>query len=267
MTLACEAPSMRIENLPLMSAQQYISTEDAGIETSASLLRDVLGRCIEHGRAYARSGEKEELFEAFRLLGTGLHCLEDYAAHSNYTELALIEMGEEDVFPMVGSNTMIELPGAEHPVYPVVTGTFGGTDFLHSVMGELNDKATQSELQSLELAIEQSENEPPSSALLGKLLDRLPSSLFGGKDDDKTKIDEFHQQAQQAQEEGDEDEDGPLEPERWVEKINKLQEKIYPIMEWHDRLVQRIDEMIEKIPVIPKLIEQLKEQITIFVFS
>ena len=29
---------------------------------------------------------------------------------------------------------MVDLPGGRHPVYPLITGTFGGVDFLHSVM-------------------------------------------------------------------------------------------------------------------------------------
>src|SRR5438045_1421005 len=74
----------------------------------------------------------------------------DFSAHSNYTELALIEMGERGVFPFVGRQTQMRLPGAQYLVYPVVTGTFGGVDFLHSVMGEFDDKATQSEIQQLE---------------------------------------------------------------------------------------------------------------------
>lgn len=64
------------------------------------------------------------------------HYLADFFAHSNYTELALIELGERDVFPHVGRNTEIDLEGARGPVYPIVTGTFGGVDFLHSVTGE-----------------------------------------------------------------------------------------------------------------------------------
>ena len=71
---------------------------------------------------------------AFRLMGTANHCLEDYTAHSNYCELVLIELGERSVFPHVGRQTQVNLPGARHPVYPIVTGTFGGVDFLHSVM-------------------------------------------------------------------------------------------------------------------------------------
>lgn len=60
----------------------------------------------------------------------------DFLAHSNYTELALIELGERDIFPHVGSNTRMQIEGARNAVYPCVTGTFGGVDFLHSVTGE-----------------------------------------------------------------------------------------------------------------------------------
>ena len=60
----------------------------------------------------------------------------DFYAHSNYCELALAELGERHVFPHCGRDTMIDLEGARGPVYPIVTGTFGGVDFLHSVTGE-----------------------------------------------------------------------------------------------------------------------------------
>ncbi len=45
-------------------------------------------------------------------------------------------MGERDIFPHCGTNTKIQLEGAQDSVYPIVTGTFGGVDFLHSVTGE-----------------------------------------------------------------------------------------------------------------------------------
>lgn len=44
-------------------------------------------------------------------------------------------MGERDIFPHVGRRTKMRLQGARSEVYPIVTGTFGGVDFLHSVMG------------------------------------------------------------------------------------------------------------------------------------
>ena len=114
--------------------KNYIATENIGITTSAGLVRNLFGRSIQLGRQYARSHNKADLYEALRLLGTGCHCLEDYSAHSNYTELALIELGERGVFPHVGRRTMMNLPGIRQQVYPIITGTFGGVDFLHSVM-------------------------------------------------------------------------------------------------------------------------------------
>lgn len=114
--------------------KNYIASETLGISTSAGLVRNLFGRCIQLGRQYARSGNKSDLYEALRLLGTGCHCLEDYAAHSNYVELALIELGERDVFPFVGRQTQVRLPRVSQPVYPIITGTFGGTDFLLSVI-------------------------------------------------------------------------------------------------------------------------------------
>lgn len=89
--------------------KNYIATENIGITTSAGLVRNLFGRSIQLGRQYARSHNKADLYEALRLLGTGCHCLEDYSAHSNYTELALIELGERGVFPHVGRSTMMNL--------------------------------------------------------------------------------------------------------------------------------------------------------------
>jgi hypothetical protein len=234
------------------------------IDTSAALIRRVLGRSIQFGRRYARSGNNDDFYEALRLLGTGLHCLEDYAAHSNYTELTLIEMGENDVFPHVGRNTRFELPGAQDHVYPVVTGTFGGVDFFHSVLGELSDKTKQSELQSLEGAITESETDSPSESLLQDLLNKIPSGLIGDNDQ-AGQMDEFKAKADDARHNNQEI--TPLEPEEWTRYLDDVQKQIYPVLEWHDQLLKAINEAIEKFPVLPELIEQIQDQITVFVFS
>ena len=59
--------------------------------------------------------------------------MEDFGAHTNYVELALRELGYNNVFAHCGTNTMINIRGKH--VYPLVTGTFGGVDFVHSVLG------------------------------------------------------------------------------------------------------------------------------------
>jgi hypothetical protein len=241
--------------------KSYIASEDLGIVTSAGMVRSLFLQCIDLGRRSGGSGP--EFYEALRLLGTALHCLEDYSAHSNYTELALIELGERDVFPHVGRQALFNVAGTRGPVYPIVTGTFGGVDFLHSVMGEFSDKATQSEIQELEGAISDADRKKNKS-MIKDLLSKLPDGVFGGKDE-AAKADELEDNANAAAM-------GnmnitPKEPEAFTEQMGDLVRQIYPIMEFHDEIMQGISEFMENIPILPDLLEQLQEQLNVFVFS
>lgn len=173
-----------------------------------------------------------------------------------------MEMGERDIFPHVGRQTQIRLPGARQPTYPLITGTFGGVDFLHSVMGEVSDKAYQSEIQTLEGAIQESENDT-SQSYLKDLLGKLPSGLIGGGNSEK--VDEFDSKAKNERKK--KQTVNPRKPEEWTKYLDGVQEQIRPVMEWHDGLLQSISETVEKIPVIPDLIEQVQNQITVFCFS
>lgn len=56
--------------------KNYIANENAGIETSAGLVRQLFSRSIKLARRYNENGNKADLYEALRLLGTGCHCLE-----------------------------------------------------------------------------------------------------------------------------------------------------------------------------------------------
>ncbi|GIJ91592.1 hypothetical protein Asppvi_010560 [Aspergillus pseudoviridinutans] len=250
---------------PRTGLKNYIASEDLGIGTSAGLVRRVFKRSIELGRRYARSRNDDDLHEALRLLGTGLHCLEDYAAHSNYIELSLIELGESTVFPHVGRNTKVEVDGARGYVYPIVTGTFGGVDFFHSVLGELSDKTVQSEVQSLEGVINESQSGTSSESFIQDLLNKIPEGLIGNSNDQANKMDEFKAKSQGAKQHSQDT--CPREPEEWTRYLDDVQQQIYPVLEWHDELIKSINRAIEKIPVLPELIEQLQEQINIFVFS
>lgn len=249
---------------PETGLKNYIATENIGIASSAGLVRNLFGRSIQLGRQFARSGNKADLHEALRLLGTGCHCLEDYSAHSNYTELALFELGEQGVFPHVGRRTAIRLPETGATVYPIITGTFGGVDFLHSVMGEFSDKATQSEISELQGTFEQSQSGANNTSLLQDLLNQVPDGLLGGGDQ-AGKADELQANAQAAQMQHTHI--SPREPEAFTRELQEISKQIYPVLAWHDELMQSITETIEKIPILPNLIEQLQEQLNIFVFS
>ncbi|KAK4128125.1 Het-C-domain-containing protein [Parathielavia appendiculata] len=241
--------------------KNYIANESAGIMTSAQHVRNLFSRCVELGRSYGRSGNKDELYEALRLLGTGLHCLEDFFAHSNYTELALIELGEENIFPHVGRNTKLRIQGARDEVYPIVTGTFGGVDFLHSVTGELSDKMIQSEIEQLEGTLQQSQKNDTS--LLRELLDKIPDGILG--DDKKSQLDDIQNNAQAAQMQNVTV--SPRDPEEFTNYVTDIFKQIMPAIEFHDQLLKDISEAISRIPILPKIIEQLEEQLSVFVFQ
>jgi hypothetical protein len=133
---------------------------------------------------------------------------------------------------------------------------------LHSVCGELDDKATQSEIESLEGTMEQSGNADTSA--LKDILNSIPSGIFGDKDP-AGKADELQDNATAAQ--MNQARVSPREPEEFTQQMLEVQAQIKPIIQWHDDIMHSISDAIEEIPVLPELIEQVEEQISVFVFS
>lgn len=121
--------------------KNYIANESIGIVTSSQFIRNKLKNCIELGRKARTDNDKGAHNEALICLGTALHTLEDFAAHSNYTELALQKLGESDVFACVGDRCRVNVPGSSSPVPPLVTGNMGLFDVFQSLIGELDDIA------------------------------------------------------------------------------------------------------------------------------
>lgn len=108
---------------PDTGMKNYIANERGGWATSSAYVKWSFSRSMHFGRLYthgAQRGRQEDLCEALRCLGQGLHCLEDFGAHTNYTELALRELGYREVFALVGEQTGISLGGKQ--VFPLVSG-------------------------------------------------------------------------------------------------------------------------------------------------
>lgn len=129
---------------PDSGMKNYIANSGHGWDTSADYIRKQLLACIEMGRKGRRRHESAARKAAFQHLGAALHTLEDFAAHSNFTELCLHEFGENNVFAFVGDACRIDIPhgkGKGRKVAPIVTGTFGMLDIFHSLLGEADDKA------------------------------------------------------------------------------------------------------------------------------
>lgn len=129
-------------------------------------------------------------------------------------------------------------------------------------MGEFNDKATQSEIQDLEGTMQKSST--ADTSVLKDILSSIPSGIFGGKDE-AGKADELQSNATAAQ--MSQMRVSPLEPEAFTLQMQQVTRDIYPVIAWHDDVMKQITETIDKIPILPDLIEQLENEVNVFVFS
>ena len=75
-----------------------------------------------------------------------------FSAHSNWLELSLRRLGYHDVFCHVGDACVIQTPAGPAP--PLVTGTFGGSDFIHSLLGEATDHISEASVSDLAKAMD-----------------------------------------------------------------------------------------------------------------
>lgn len=283
--------------------KNYIANDYGGWATSAGYVKHSFARSIHFGRVYTSGahgtrGKEADLCEALRCLGQGLHCLEDFGAHTNYTELALRELGFTNVFSHTGTATQLNVHGRQ--VFPLVTGTFGGVDFLHSVLGEATDHFTQSEVDQMNAALGSASGQSKSvggsqgAAALTDLLSRVPgtgalcqeahnlqaasdaqaaaNSGYGGSralDDDPYSSSRASGQPVFAAPPGSMG--GPpgpgipglsptFDPQATIAKI-------YPILEFRDKVVRAIDSIVSKIPGLEDLIEKITERVTLLVMS
>lgn len=272
--------------------KNYIANENGGWATSSGYVKFSLARSIHFGRLYTNGagntkGREADLCEALRCLGQGLHCLEDFGAHTNYCELALRELGFTEVFPHVGTATEINVRGRR--VFPLVTGTFGGVDFLHSVLGEATDHFTQSEVEEMDLALQGAENAQSSGGQRG---------LFDGKPDFSSLLAQVPGMGDLSQTARDlQSSSAAQEYENATAKTKvstsfqgppgstggmsgpgvpgmspnfdpiKTAKQIYPILEFRDKVVRAINNTIAKIPGLESLIEKISETLTVFILS
>lgn len=186
--------------------KNYIANGNGDWATSAAFVKFSFERSIHHGRLYTNGhgffkGKDEDLAEALRCLGQGLHTLEDFGAHTNYVELVLRDMGFHNVFPHVGTATGINLHGKQ--TFPLVTGTFGMVDFYHSVLGEATDHFTQSEINEMDNALGTAQQAASSSNPLTTLV-KLLSKVPGTKDlcDEAERLQSTSQAQARANEQG-----------------------------------------------------------------
>lgn len=92
----------------------------------------------------------------------------------------------------------------------------------------------------------------------------IPDGLFGG-DNKSSQVDQLQSNAAAAQMQTMSV--SPREPEEFTRYVQQIFQQVMPAIEFHDDIMKSITEAIEKIPVLPKMIEQLEDQLSVFVFS
>ncbi|OAQ73060.1 HET-C domain-containing protein HetC [Pochonia chlamydosporia 170] len=262
--------------------KNYIANETGQWATSAGYIRFSFARSIHFGRLYTSGqhgkGKDENLCEALRCLGQALHCLEDFGAHSNYCELALRELGYSNVFPHCGTQTEINVHGKR--IYPIVTGTFGAVDFLHSVIGEANDHFTQSEVDEVDVALKNAEGARSGSVATGdrglfdgsgptdfiSLLSKLPD--VGGSFASEAQELKAASEAQERENQRARADNVNIVPGMSPDfDPVKTAKRIYPILVFRDKIVKAISRGIAKVPGLEKLLEHISETLTAFVLG
>ncbi|KAJ4485648.1 Het-C-domain-containing protein [Lentinula aciculospora] len=237
---------------PRNGMKNYMATEDQGWDSSTAHIRRTFRACIEYGR---RAGGREgsDLWEAYRLLGTGLHTMEDLLAHSNWCELSLRKMGHSEVFCHVGENTDIDTPNGRAP--PLVTGTFGSADFLHSLLGEATDHLSQASVTSLSQKMSDASNESNSSGNienLRKIFSKLP---IGGSDEKMNEAEQLQQESKAYN--FNPDDIAPPD----------VQKQLLEMLVWRDGVFRWITKKIEMIPGLSSLLDELTNALNAYVYT
>jgi hypothetical protein len=167
----------------------------------------------------------------------------------------------------------------------LVTGTFGAVDFLHSVLGEATDHFTQTEVEEMDLALKNAEGSHSSGGFgvqnFTNLLSQVPG-VGGNLASQARGLQESSAQQQHQNRSSTRDvktsfmgppgsSNGPPAP--GVPGMSPdfdpvaTAKKIYPILEFRDKVVRAISSTIAKIPGLESLVEKISETLTVFVLS
>ncbi|PFH49561.1 hypothetical protein AMATHDRAFT_62868 [Amanita thiersii Skay4041] len=248
---------------PRTGMKNYIANEQGSWDTSKAHVRRVLQECIRLGRLHRQQGRKQDEYEAYRLLGTALHTLEDFAAHSNFCELVLVSMGFQEVFTHVGEQVRIQAPGGKW-VAPLVTGTFGSSDFIHSILGEATDHLSEASVTDLNREFEKARDhtqgtrgKPGSNPV--ETLRSLVSSI-PGEDGNEMSREMGNIERLRA---------GPAQGSKRPEEMTprEIHDALWDVLIFRDSVVKKISKTIEKIPGLGPLLEKISESISVFVYT
>ncbi|PWN19006.1 Het-C-domain-containing protein [Microstroma glucosiphilum] len=236
---------------PRSGMKNYLANESGGWATSSRLIRETVSQVVQLGREARKTGRKETLHDAYRHLGKAMHCLEDFPAHSNFCELALLKLGHRQVFCHVGDNVRVRSPSGEM-VPCLVTGSFGGMDFVASMLGETSDHLSSASVSDLSKTIDdakQKQNQGGALNSLMSVLGKLPTSVGG----DVTRDAEVLSRGPAA-------DPGTMSPQ-------EIYSGLFKIFTFHDKVMMGVESTIEKIPGLENLLETIGNSLSTFTMT
>ncbi|KAI6129492.1 heterokaryon incompatibility protein Het-C-domain-containing protein [Pisolithus croceorrhizus] len=245
---------------PRTGMKNYIANENGNWDTSKAFVRRTLERCIYLGRQYRSTNNKTDQCEAFRLLGQALHTLEDFPAHSNFCELALVSQGHNQVFAHVGDSMRVQAPGGRR-VAPLVTGTFGSMLTVPMIDSpEATDHLSEASVTDLNKEFDSARSKSRSS---GKspfnTLRDLFISIPGGSGSEMAREIEGVERIRA----------GPAQGGKRPEEMSpqEIHSTLWQVLSFKDSVMKKISTIIEKIPGLSALVEKISDSISVFVFT
>ncbi|KDQ09037.1 hypothetical protein BOTBODRAFT_537784 [Botryobasidium botryosum FD-172 SS1] len=250
--------------------KNYIANERGHWDTSRALVRRTLERCIQIGRQARSSGRKEDEYEAFRLLGQALHTLEDFSAHSNFCELALVSLGYQSVFTHVGDHVRIHAPNGKM-VSPLVTGTFGGNDFMHSLLGEATDHISEASVSDLNKEFEKAraKSNQGTGSGLREIMTQVPGLNNSELSREMENVEQIRARGQGQTSRGPGGYGGAPGGGKRPEDMSpqELHATLWQILKFRDGVMMKIETIIESIPGLAAIVDKLTESIQVFIYT
>jgi hypothetical protein len=191
--------------------------------------------------------------EIYRPVGTKSLCSSPVTSHSNWCELALQNMGHREVFAHVGRNATVHAPNGQN-VPILVTGTFGGDDFIHSLLGEAGDHLSSASVSDLNTKVASARSAGNNNNdILRQLFTSLPGSTGGDLSREMNEV------------EGMRGGPGGMDPDMMTPQ--QLHDTLWKIMSFRDSVSKKIENTLERIPGLGSLVEKITDSISIFIFT
>ena len=131
-----------------------------------------------------------------------------------------------------------------------MTGTFGGSDFMHSLLGEAQDHLSEASVSDLNKAVNdaRSRGSNPMSDLFG-LLGSVPGGSSSGMSRDAEELSR-----------GPSSDPMTMSPQ-------EVYKNLFRILSFRDSVMMTIEKTIEKIPGLNSLVEKASNALSVFVFT